>query len=171
MESAPQVTLQGNPFTLLSPLPALGEAAPDFSALNNDLTPFTLKKSFAGKVVILASVPSLDTAVCELEAKRFNQEAAALGEKVAVAVVSMDLPFAQKRWREAAGVDTLVTLSDHRDADFGKKYGVLLPDLRLLARAVFVLDGEGTVRYTELVPEISHEPDYDAALAAAKKLL
>ncbi|MEW5734552.1 MAG: thiol peroxidase [Thermodesulfobacteriota bacterium] len=171
MEAVPKVTLKGTPFSLAGPLPAPGQPAPDFVAVGNDLSPVRFSSAFKGKVVIIASVPSLDTPVCEIETKRFNKEAAALGHKVAIVTVSMDLPFAQKRWCAAAGVESLTTVSDHRDADFGTKYGVLIKDLRLLARAVFVVDDKGVVRYTELVPEVSHEPEYDSVLAAVKKLL
>ena len=116
-------------------------------------------------------MPSLDTSVCDLETRRFNVEAGNLGDEVAVLTISMDLPFAQKRWCGAADVKNVQTLSDHRDAAFGKAYGVLIKDLRLLARAVFVVDKQGVVRYVELVKEVASEPNYEAALTAAKKLL
>jgi thiol peroxidase len=123
-----------------------------------------------GKVGIITSVPSFDTPVCDVETRRFNQEAGNLGDDVTILAVSMDLPFAQTRWCGAAGVTNLRTLSDHRDAAFGKSYGVLIQGLRLLARAVFVVDKQGVVRYVELVKEVASEPDYEAALAAARKL-
>jgi thiol peroxidase len=138
--------------------------------LANDLSPVRLS-SFAGKVCIVTSVPSLDTPVCDIETRRFNEEAGKLGNGLAVLTVSMDLPFAQKRWCGAAGVRNVQTLSDHRDAAFGTSYGVLIKGLRLLARAVFVLDKNGVIRYQELVKELTDEPDYTAALAAAKGLL
>jgi len=116
-------------------------------------------------------VPSLDTPVCDLETRRFNQEAATLGPGVAVLTLSMDLPFAQKRWCGAAGVDKVTTLSDHRDASFGAAYGTLIRELRLLARCVFVVDKDGVLRYIQLVKEIAQEPDYAAVLDAVKKLL
>jgi thiol peroxidase len=112
----------------------------------------------------------LDTEVCSIETRRFNQEAAGLGGDVVIVTVSMDLPFAQKRWCGAAGVDRVVTLSDHRDASFGMAYGVLIKEVRLLARAVFVVDRAGVVRYVQLVPELGREPDYEAALAAVRAL-
>lgn len=164
------VTMKGNPLTLLGEEIKVGDKAPDFTALDNGLAPVELS-SFRGKVLIVCSVPSLDTPVCDIEARRFNEEASKLGPDVAVLVVSMDLPFAQKRWCAAAGVSEVQTLSDHRDASFGAAYGVLIKELRLLARAVFVIDKEGVVQHVELVKEIADEPDYEAALAAAGKLI
>lgn len=162
--------MKGNPLTLLGEEIKVGDKAPDFTALDNGLAPVELS-SFRGKVCIVCSVPSLDTPVCDIEARRFNEEASKLGPDVAVLVVSMDLPFAQKRWCAAAGVSDVQTLSDHRDASFGAAYGVLIKELRLLARAIFVIDKEGVVRHVELVKEIADEPDYEAALAAAGKLI
>ncbi|MFZ5586905.1 MAG: thiol peroxidase [Thermodesulfobacteriota bacterium] len=164
------VTIHGNPLTLLGPEIAAGQAAPDFTALDNDLNPKTLK-DYAGKVLIISAVPSLDTPVCDIETRRFNAEAAKLGEAVRILTISMDLPFAQKRWCGAAGVDKLTTLSDHREASFGLAYGVLIKELRLLARAVFVLDRAGRVAYVQLVPEVTQEPDYEAVLKAAQAAL
>lgn len=164
------VTMKGNPLTLLGEEIKVGDKAPDFTALDNGLAPVE-PSSFRGKVLIVCSVPSLDTPVCDIEARRFNEEASKLGPDVAVLVVSMDLPFAQKRWCAAAGVSEVQTLSDHRDASFGAAYGVLIKELRLLARAVFVIDKEGVVQHVELVKEIADEPDYEAALAAAGKLI
>lgn len=163
------VTFQGNPLTLVGKEVKVGDKAPAFQVLDNSLSPASLDR-YQGKVVIISSVPSLDTPVCDLETRRFNEEAAGLGPDVVVLTVSMDLPFAQARWCGAAGVSHVTTLSDHRDASFGEAYGVLIKELRLLARAVFVLDRKGEVRYVELVKEITHEPDYDAALKAAKSL-
>jgi len=167
-ERAGAVTMKGNPLTLLGPEVREGQKAPDFTALATDLSPVSLA-SFRGKVVVLASVPSLDTSVCDLETRRFNQEASGLGPEVRILVVSMDLPFAQKRWCGAAGIENLRTLSDHRDAAFGLAYGVLIKELRLLARAIFVVDRQGTVRYIQLVKELATEPDYAAVLAAVRK--
>ncbi|MGD8529452.1 MAG: thiol peroxidase, partial [Syntrophobacterales bacterium] len=141
-----------------------------FVAVDNDLNPVSFD-SFRGKVCILSSVPSLDTPVCDMETRRFNAEAGLLGGKVEIITISMDLPFAQKRWCGAAGVDRVQTLSDHRDAAFGQAYGVLIKGLRLLARAVFVVDEEGIIRYTELVNEIASEPNYDSVLQAVKELV
>lgn len=164
------ITFQGMPLTLVGDGLGAGDKAPDFSLLDNDLGPVDLS-SFKGKVCVLVVVPSLDTPVCDMETRRFNQEASALGPDVAVLGISMDLPFAQKRWCGAAGVDQVKTLSDHRDASFGEAYGVLVKELRLLTRAVFVVDQEGIIRHEEIVSEITNEPDYEAALSAAKKLL
>lgn len=164
------VTMKGNPLPLEGKELKEGDRAPDCELLDNDLKPVKLS-SFKGHVCVVAAVPSLDTPVCDTETRRFNQEAAALGKDVAILTVSMDLPFAQKRWCGAAGIDRVRTFSDHRAASFGKSFGVLIPDLRLLARAVFVLDREGTVRYVQIVPELTSEPDYAGVLAAVKKLV
>lgn len=164
------VTLQGNPVTLLGPEIKVGQPASDVELVANDLSTVRLS-SFKGKVCVVIAVPSLDTPVCDTETRRFNQEAATLGDDVVVLAVSMDLPFAQARWCGAAGAKNVQTFSDHRDAAFGSSYGVLIQELRLLARAVFVVDKEGMVRYTELVKEVATEPDYEAALAAVKELL
>jgi thioredoxin-dependent peroxiredoxin len=164
------VTFQGNPLTLLGKEVKAGDKAPAFQALDNGLSPVGLD-AYQGKVVIISSVPSLDTPVCDLETRRFNEEAANLGKDIVILTVSMDLPFAQARWCGAAGVKHLTTLSDHKDAGFGTAYGLLIKELRLLARAVLVVDRKGEVRYVELVKEITHEPDYDAALNAAKACL
>ena len=163
------VTMQGNPLTLLGDEVKVGDRAPDFEVIDNDLAPVKIS-SFRGKICIIASVPSLDTPVCEIETKKFNEEAAGLGPDVALLTISMDLPFAQKRWCGAAGVTSVQTLSDHRDASFGTSYGVLIKELRLLARAVFVVDRDDIVRYVEIVKEITSEPDYEAALNAVKGL-
>jgi thiol peroxidase len=164
------VTMKGNPITLMGTELQVGDQAPDFVAIDNDLNPVSFD-SFRGKVCIISSVPSLDTPVCDMETRRFNDEAGRVGEDVAILTISMDLPFAQKRWCGAAGVDRVQTLSDHRDAAFGQAYGVLIKGLRLLARAVFVVDTEGTIRYVELVKEIASEPDYESVLAAVKDLV
>ena len=164
------ITTKGNPLTLVGEELKVGDRAPDVEVLDNDLTPVKLS-SFKGKIVIVSSVLSLDTSVCDLETRRFNQEAEALGQDVVVATISMDLPFAQSRWSGAAGVDKVSTLSDHRDAAFGGAYGVLIKELRLLARAIFVLDNGGIVQYVQLVKEMTEEPDYNAVLDAVKKLL
>jgi thiol peroxidase len=164
------VTFLGNPLTLAGNPVKVGDKAPSFTVLNNSLEPVDLLAASA-KVKVLVAVPSLDTPVCDVETRRFNQEAAGLGDQVAVSVLSMDLPFAQARWCGAAGIDRVATYSDHRDADFAAKYGLLIKELRLLARAVLVVDSAGVVRYCQLVSEISEEPDYAAALAAVRNLL
>ena len=163
------VTIKGNPLTLVGTEIVAGEKAPDFTMLDNELSPVSLS-AFAGKKIIIASVPSLDTPVCDVETRRFNEEATRLSEDIVVLTISMDLPFAQKRWCGAAGVERVQTLSDHRDASFGESYGVLIKELRLLARAVFVIDEEGIVRYVQLVSEVTQEPDYDAVLKAVGEL-
>ena len=161
------ITIKGNPLTLLGRGVQVGEAAPDFEVTANDLTPFNFS-SLKGQMCILASVPSLDTPVCDLETRRFNDEAAALGPDIRLLTLSMDLPFAQQRWCGAAGVERVTTYSDHRLASFGLAYGVLIKELRLLARAVFVVDRGGLIRYAEVVPEVTHEPNYEAVLQAVK---
>jgi len=163
------VTIKGSPLTLLGDEVMVGDKAPDFEVIDNELSPVKFS-SFLGKICILSSVPSLDTPVCDMETRRFNKEAEHLSSDVAVLTISMDLPFAQKRWCGAAGVDRVQTLSDHRNASFGASYGVLIKELRLLARAVFVVDRGGIIRYRELVKEMTEEPDYDAVLKAVKKL-
>ena len=164
------VTFQGMPLTLVGDGLGTGDKAPDFSLLDSDLGQVRLS-DFKEKVCLLVTVPSLDTPVCDTETRRFNEEASKLGPDVAVLVISMDLPFAQKRWCGSAGVERVKTLSDHRDASFGEAYGLLIKELRLLARAVLVVDPKGVIRYEQLVSEIASEPNYEAALSAAKKLV
>ena len=164
------VTFKGAPLHLVGQVPAVGQKAPDFALVANDLSPRSLK-DYAGKVLVLLCVPSLDTPVCDKEVRRFNSEAAQLSDKVQILAVSCDLPFAQARWCGAAGVAAVQSLSDYKEAQFGKDYGVLIQELRLLTRAIFVLDADGNVAYSQIVPEVSSEPDYDAALAAVKALV
>ena len=164
------ITFKGNPMTLLGLGLKVGDVAPDFTVVDNSLAPTTLA-SYAGKVKIISAVPSLDTPVCDTETRRFNQEAASLPGDAVVLTISLDLPFAQKRWCGAAGIDKVVTLSDYRERSFGLGYGVLIKELLLLTRAVFVLDAGNTIRYIQIVPEVTAEPDYAAAIAAAKALL
>ena len=161
----------GNPITLVGNEVKVGEKAPDVELIANDLGPVELSSLWKGKVCIITSVPSLDTPVCDTETRRFNKEATAMGADVVVLAVSMDLPFAQERWCGGAGVKNVQTLSDHREAAFGQAYGLLLGDLRLLARAVFVVDKAGIIRYVELVEEVASEPNYEAALKAARELM
>jgi len=163
------ITMKGNPLTLIGSEVKVGEKAPDFTVLDNDLSPVPFS-SYRGKICVLTSVPSLDTPVCDLETKRFNEEASRLGTEILILTISMDLPFAQKRWCAAAGVKKLQTLSDHREASFGTSFGVLIKELRLLARAVFIVDRQGTLQYIQLVKELTKEPDYEAILNALKKL-
>ncbi len=166
MEERPGiVTIHGDPLTLVGKEIKVGDKAPDFAALDNDLSPVEFS-SFQGKICVISVVPSLDTPVCDIQTRRFNEEAGKLGSDVVILTISMDLPFAQKRWCGAAGVDKVITLSDHRDASFGTSYGVLIKELRLLARAVFVVDQDGVVRYVQIVKEVTDEPDYESALNA-----
>jgi len=159
------------PWSLCGKIPVkVGDQAPDLRVLDNDLSPVQLS-SYRGKICVISSVPSLDTPVCDMETRRFNDEAGKLGSDVIILTISMDLPFAQKRWCGAAGVDKVITLSDHLDASFGEAFGVLIKELRLLARAVFVVDREGIVQYIQLVKEVADEPDYDAILDAVGKLV
>ncbi len=164
------VTMRGNPVTLVGPELKVGDAAPDFTVIANDLSQVRFS-SFRGKVCIVSSVPSLDTPICDTQTRRFNEAAANLGPNVEILTISMDLPFAQARWCGAAGVERVRTLSDHRDASFGTSFGVLIKEFRLNARAVFVVDKEGRLRHVQIVPEIAQEPDYDAVLDAVGKLV
>ena len=169
-ERAGLITMKGNPLTLVGNEVKVGDRAPDFIALDNNLAPVSLS-SFKGKICVLVSIPSLDTPVCDMETRKFNEEASRLGANVVFLTISMDLPFAQRRWCGTSGVTKVQTLSDHRDASFGTAYGVLIKELRLLARAVFVVDQEGIIQHAQLVKEVTQEPNYDAVLSALKKLL
>lgn len=164
------ITFKGNPFTLLGPQLSVGDKAPDFSVVDNGLAPVSLS-THGGKIRIISSVPSLDTPVCDSETRRFNQEAANLPGDVVVLTISLDLPFAQKRWCGAAGIDKVITLSDYRDRSFGQNYGVLIKELLLLSRAIFVVDASDIIRYIQIVPEVTSEPDYEAVISAVKQLL
>lgn len=165
-ERAGAVTMRGNPKTLVGPEIRVGDQAPAAQLVANDLSAVTVGGT--GQPQVLLAVPSLDTPVCSLETKRFNDEAKNL-PGVQVKVISMDLPFAQKRWCGAEGVENVQALSDHRSGDFGEKYGVMIQDLRIHARAAFVVDGQGKVVYAEYVPEIASEPNYEAVLHAARQ--
>ena len=164
------VTLFGNTLHLEGRELKIGDKAPDFVVLDKDLKEVTLK-DFKGKIKLISATPSLDTPVCDLQARTFNQKAAELPEEVAILNISMDLPFAIARFCTAAGIDRIKVLSDHREASFGLNYGILIKELRLLARAVFVIDKNDIIRYIEIVPEITHHPDYDKALQAVRDLL
>lgn len=170
MASERITTMGGAPLHLEGTEPTVGAPAPDFTCVANDMAAKSMA-DYKGKVLLIASVPSLDTPVCDLETKRFNAEAASLSEDVQVLVISMDLPFAQARWCGAAGIENLETLSDHKEAAFGKNWGMLVSELRLLGRAVFVVDREGVLRHAQIVPEIGNEPDYEAALRAVKDVI
>jgi thiol peroxidase len=169
MERPGATTLRGNPLTLVGPELKSGDAAPDFSLVDNTLKPVTLKDT-GGKVRIISVVPSLDTPVCDAQTKRFNEEAAKMSE-AEIITVSMDLPFAQKRWCGAFGVDRVKMLSDHKDASFGTNYGTLIKELRIECRAIFVLDRQNEIRHVEYVKEVADFPNYEAALSAARSAL
>ena len=164
------ITMKGHPLTLVGQEVQVGDLAPDFEVIANDLSPFKFS-TLKGTVCVISAVPSLDTPTCDIETRWFNEEAAKLGPEVAILTISMDLPFAQKRWCGAAGVDRVKTYSDHREAAFGQAYGVLIKELRLLARAVFVVDKAGTLRYMQLVKELANEPNYDEVLKAVAQLI
>jgi len=166
MERPGATTMRGNPLTLIGPELKAGDAAPDFSVIDSSLKPVTLKDT-GSSVRIISVVPSLDTPVCDAQTKRFNEEAAKLPD-VEILTVSMDLPFAQKRWCGAFGVDKVKMLSDHRDASFGSNYGTLIKDLRIESRAIFVIDQSNKIRHAEYVKEVADFPNYEAALTAAK---
>ena len=161
------ITFKNNPVTLIGNEVKVGEKAPNFSVLRNDLSVATLA-DYVGKVKIISVIPSIDTGVCDAQTRRFNEEANQLGD-VQILTISVDLPFAQKRWCAAAGIENVEVLSDHRDLSFGEAYGVAISELRLLARAVFVIDSEDQVVYTEYVSEATDHPNYEAAIAAAKE--
>jgi thiol peroxidase len=163
------VTFKGNPATLLGPDIKIGDTAPEFRVVDNALQAVTLSSNL-GKVQLITVVPSIDTPVCDTMTRKFNEKAAKLPENVVVLTVSVDLPFAQKRWCGNAGIEKIQTVSDYQDRSFGLNYGLLLKELKLLARAVYVIDKSGKVAYREIVKEVTAEPDYDAALAAAIKL-
>lgn len=164
------VTFQGSPLTLLGPELTVGAQAPSFTLVDNDLQPVSLADT-EGKLRLITVVPSLDTPVCDAMTRRFNQEAARLSDDVVIYAVSVDLPFAQKRWCGNAGIDRIKTLSDYQERAFGLAYGLLVKEIKLLARAVLVIDRQGRIAYRQIVGEVVDEPDYQAALEAVRKLL
>ena len=168
MERKNVITMKGNPLTLVGPELKAGDKAPSFTLTDKTMKPVTLA-DYAGKVKVISVTPSIDTPVCDLQATWFNEDTAEMGD-VFVLNVSMDLPFALSRYCAAKGFDKVATLSDHREASFGTAYGVLIKELRLLARAVFVIDRDDVVRYVQIVPEVTNAPDYDALMAAVKAL-
>ncbi len=169
MERIGVVTIHGNPLTLVGPDLRVGDKAPDFTALNSDLKEVRLK-DFEGNIKVISVTPSLDTPVCDIQARRFNQEAANFSDNVVVINISMDLPFAIARFCSAAGIDRVKTLSDHRDASFGSAYGVLIKELRLLARSIFIIDKDNIIRLKEIVPEVTNHPDYEGVVNLIKKM-
>lgn len=170
MERRGLVTMKGNPLTLVGPALKPGDKAPDFTVLDQNLAPRTLK-DYAGKFKVISVTPSLDTPVCDLQIQWFNQDAANQPADVAVLNISMDLPFAIKRFCATGGIEKAEALSDHRDASFGTNWGVLMKELRLLARSIFIVDKDDVVRYIQLVSEQVTEPDYEAALSALKDMM
>lgn len=160
------ITFKNSPVTLLGNEVKVGDHAPDFTVLANDLSPVTLADT-KGKVRLISVVPSIDTGVCDAQTRRFNEDASEV-ENVEVLTISVDLPFAQKRWCASNGLENVQTLSDHRDLSFGEAYGVHIKELRLLARAVFVIDANDKVAFVEYVSEATNHPDYEAAIEAAK---
>lgn len=157
-----QVTFQGDEITLIGKQLQVGDQAPNFTVLNNQLEEVSLN-DYEGKVKLISVVPSLDTGVCDEQTRKFNEEAANL-DHVQILTISMDLPFAQDRYCAANGIKNIDVLSDHRKADFGEKYGVLIEELRLLTRAIFVVNEDGEVTYVEYVPEVTTHPNYEAVL-------
>ena len=164
------VTMKGNPLNLTGNKIEVGDQIPRFQVVGNDLSVVECT-NYEGKVCIIMTVPSLDTPVCDTEVRKFNEAASRLSPDIVILAISMDLPFAQNRWCGSAGIDRVQTLSDYRFASFGTSFGVLIKDLRLLARAVYVIDKQGKIRYIELIKEITEEPDYDAALKAVENLV
>ncbi len=164
-----KITFAGNPMPLAGNEIKVGDKAPDFTVINNDLQPVKLS-DYKGQVKILSIFPSIDTDVCVAQNRHFNQEAAKL-DNIAILSISVDLPFAQKRFCGAEGIDKVVTLSDHKDLDFGEKYGFVMPALRLLARGTVVIDKDDNVKFIEYVSEVTNEPNYQEALKVAKELV
>ncbi|GIP37994.1 putative thiol peroxidase [Paenibacillus sp. J31TS4] len=165
-----QATFKGNPITLVGTEVKVGDQAPDFK-ISKSLVEDASLSDYAGKVKLISVVPSLDTGVCDAQTRRFNEEAAKLGDNVVILTISVDLPFAQSRWCGAAGVDKVVTLSDYKNRSFGKAYGVLIEEFQLLMRSIFVIDAEGKVQYVEYLGEMTEHPNYEAAIEAVKKLV
>ena len=164
-----KITMGGNPITLTGEEIKVGMKAPEFHAVKRDMSPFNLNE-LNGKVVLISAVPSVDTKVCELQTIKFNEDAAEIKDAV-VLTISVDLPFAQERFCGAQGIESSLVISDHKDLDFGKKYGFVIEELRLLSRGIVVIDKEGSVQYVEYVQEVTNHPDYDKAIEVAKKLL
>lgn len=165
-----KVTFKGNFITLVGNEAKVGAKAPDFTVLGKALNPVKLS-DYKGKVVILSIFPSIDTPVCAMQNRTFNKEAAELSSDIAILGISNDLPFALGRFCGAEGIDKVETLSDHKDLDFSTNYGFLIEELRLLARGTVVIDKQGIIKYVEYVAEATNEPDYQAAINAAKELV
>ncbi|MEO5359001.1 MAG: thiol peroxidase [Nitrospirota bacterium] len=167
MERTGVITFQGGGLTLLGTEVKVGDKAPGFTVLDNGLGAVALK-DFAGKTVVISVTPSLDTPVCDTQLRKFNESAVSLGTDTVVLNISMDLPFANARFCTTAGIDKVKTLSDYKDAEFGMAYGLLIKELRLLTRAIVIIDNSGTIKYVEVVPEVTDQPNYDKALATLK---
>lgn len=169
MEKKGLVSFKGNPLTLLGEELKVGDLAPDFKVIGKDLKEYTLK-DFEGKIKVISVTPSLDTPVCDMQAKKFNEEATKISKDVVILNISMDLPFAINRFCTTGGIENIIVLSDHRDASFGLNYGVLIKELRLLARSVFIIDKEDKIRYIEIVPETTNNVNFENALNFLNKL-
>ena len=165
------ITFGGREMTVIGPDMRAGDPAPEFTVTTQDWQSMNVLTATRGKVRVIAAVPSLDTPVCDLETHRFNEAAAALSDEIVIVTVSADLPFAQKRWCGANGIEEILVVSDHHDMDFGKKYGCLMQEVRLLRRAVFVVGRDDRIVYADYMPELGMEPDYAAVLAAARQAL
>lgn len=170
MERTGVITFAGDPLTLVGNEVRVGDKAPQFTVVDKGLKQVSLS-DFQGKVKLISVTPSLDTPVCDLQARTFNEEAAALPDAIVVLNISMDLPFAIARFCSNAGIEKIETLSDYKDASFGTAYGVLIKELRLLSRSIFVVDQKDVITYIEMVPEITKAPNYDKALSEARKLV
>ncbi len=169
-ERSQAVTLNGQPMTVLGDTLKPGDRAPDFHVVAQDLSAKSLA-DYIGRPMIISVVPSLDTGVCDLQTRRFDSEAVKLGDEVHVLTISADLPFAQKRWCSEAAARMVEVLSDHREMDFGNRWGTHVKELRVEQRAVFVVDAEGIIRHAQYVPEIAEHPDYDAVLEAIRGIV
>lgn len=164
-----KVTFKGNPVTLVGNEVKIGDTAPDFTVLSPELKEIKLS-DYKGKVVVIAVFPSVDTGVCALQLARFNQEAANFGDDVQLLTVSVDLPFALKRYCADKGIENALTVSDHKELDFGTKYGFVIKELRLLSRGTVIVDQTGVVKYVEYVSEVGEHPNYEKALEVIKGL-
>ncbi|NBD27199.1 thiol peroxidase [Paenibacillus glycinis] len=169
-ERAGVATAKGYPVTLVGPELKIGDQAPDFK-INQDLLKEASLSDYAGKIKLISVVPSLDTPVCDSQTRRFNVEAAKLGDEAIFITISVDLPFAQSRFCSTAGIDRMITLTDYKHRTFGEAYGVLIKELQLDMRAIFILDANNTVQYVEYLKEMTDHPDYEAALNALRELI
>ena len=166
---ATTITFKGNPVELSGTPPQVGDSAPAFDLVNNQMESVKLEDS-AGKIRVISVIPSIDTGVCELQTRRFNKALAGMGDNVVGITISEDTPFAQARWSGAEGITTMQMLSDYKGHHFGQDYGLYMPDMGLLARSVYIVDGDGVIQYFQLVPEMSEEPNYEEVLEKAKEL-